>query len=105
MGADVLLLVWALSTSNKAARRREELLLTASSLHVDVFPAGGRPTHAELNPYWVRVQLEQPIEGRSPITLASHGWRLEIGSFLPPCERLSLARALRLALDKARRGP
>jgi uncharacterized membrane protein len=102
MGANVLCLAWALSSSNKAAKHREELRLTEAALHVDVYPVRGEPSHAELNPYWLRIHLEEPIEGRSPITLASHGRHLQIGSFLPPCERVSLACALRAALDTAR---
>ena len=105
MGTDVLLLAWALYSSSKAAKRREEVRLTGSALRVDYYPAWGEPTHIELNPYWVQVHLDEPLQSSSAITLTtSQGRLLRIGSFLSPRERLSFARALRFALERARRG-
>jgi len=102
MGADVLFLAWALSNNSKGAKRREEVRLTRSELRVEWYPAKGRPSRVELNPYWVRVYLDNARDGRSAITLASHGRRLQIGSFLPPRDRVSLVAALGSALDSAR---
>src|SRR5438067_8287432 len=101
MGTEVILLARALHNSNKAATRREEVRLTGSALCVDYYPARGSPTHIELNPYWVRAYVDEPVQSRSAITLASHGRLLRIGSFLSPRERFSLANALRFALERA----
>lgn len=102
MGADVLFLAWALASSSKSAKRREEVRVTRSELRVDYYPPQGKPISVELNPYWVRVYVDEPPKGSNVVTLASHGRRLRIGSFLPPRDRLSLAQALRAALDRAR---
>jgi len=102
MGADVGILAWALHRSSEAAKSREELSLTPSKLCVDYYAPGAKPRHVELNPYWVRVQLNEPVSSRNPIILASHDHRFAIGSFLPPHERLSFARALRSALVRVR---
>jgi uncharacterized membrane protein len=77
--------------------------LTESVLRVDCFPASGEPTHIELNPYWVRVSVDEAVQSRGAISLASHGRLLRIGSFLSPQERVSLADALRFALERAQR--
>lgn len=105
MGADVALLGWALHASRVAARRREELRVTSSSLCLDRVPPRGSPTHVEFNPYWVRVELEEPPQSASRLTLRSHGRVEQIGAFLPPAERRNVAQALKAALWKARETP
>ena len=102
MGADILLLAWALWRSGRAAKRREEVRVTCSELRVDYYPPNGNPTSAGLNPYWVRVHLDEKSGGAGSILLASHGRRLRIGAFLPPRDRLVLAQALTSALATAR---
>jgi uncharacterized membrane protein len=105
MGADVAFLGWALHATRVAARRREELRVTHSSLCLDRTPPRGSPTHVEFNPYWVRVELEEPPRSPSRLTLRSHGRAEQIGAFLPPAERRSVAQALRDAIWKARETP
>ncbi len=102
MGADVALLAWAFQASRNAAARREQVRVTPDLLRVDRYPARGEPVCFEFNPYWVRVELEEPVRSWSRLTLASHGRALQIGAFLPPGERLSVAQALRAALRSAR---
>lgn len=103
MGVDVLVLAWAFLSSNRAAKRREELELSRAELRIDYYPARGAPKHVGLNPYWVRVELDEPLWGKRAITLASHGKQLQIGSFLTPGDRASIAKALASALGTARR--
>jgi uncharacterized membrane protein len=102
MGADVLFLAWAFASSSKAAKRREEVRLSRSALYVDSYPAHGTPSHTELNPYWVHVGLDETLRGRSVITLASHGRRVKIGTFLSRPDQDSFAKALAGALGTAR---
>jgi uncharacterized membrane protein len=105
MGADIALLAWAFHASRLAARRREELRVTQSCLRLERFPPRGSPTHVEFNPYWVRVELEEPQRSASRLTLRSHGRVEQIGTFLPPAERRSVAQALKAAIWKAREAP
>jgi uncharacterized membrane protein len=105
MGADIVLLAWAFHASRLAARRREELRVTRSTLCLDRFPPRGSPTHLEFNSYWVRVELEEPPRSTSRLTLRSHGRVEQIGAFLPPAERRSTAQALKAAIWKARASP
>ena len=75
------------------------------SLTVEHHPARGAPSRIEFNPYWVRVHLEEPEEHWSRLTLMSHGHTVQVGSFLAPQDRLSLAEALKAALRRNRETP
>jgi uncharacterized membrane protein len=102
MGADVVLLAWAFHASRVAARVYEHVTLTASRLFVTHHAPRGQVQETSLNPYWVRVQLEQPADMPRKLTLFSHGKAVQVGNFLGPRERLSFAQALKAALNAAR---
>lgn len=102
MGADVALLAWAFRASRIAAQASEHVKLTASELSVVHRAPKRAPQSAVLNPYWVRVQLEEPADMPRKLTLVSHGKSVQVGGFLGPRERLSFAQALRRALAAAR---
>jgi len=102
MGLDVALLAWAFRASRIAALASEHVRLTHSELSV-VRCAPRRPTETSLlNPYWVRVQLEEPADMPRSLTLVTHGKSVLVGRFLGPRERLSFAQALKQALGAAR---
>jgi len=96
LGLDVALLAWAFRTSARNAEREEHVTLTPSLLKIVRRPEA---TETALNPYWVRVQVEEQ-PGR--LVLWSHGKGVRIGQFLPPDERSSFAERLKTALTRAR---
>ncbi|MGZ6021703.1 MAG: DUF2244 domain-containing protein [Rhizomicrobium sp.] len=102
MGADVALLGWAFRVSLKAAKREERVTLTASLLRIARRPPKGCGDEIRFNPYWVRVQMDDPPDHWSQLTVWSHGKGLKIGSFLAPEERASFAETLKNALRRAR---
>jgi len=102
MGADVLLLAWAFRAARRAARRSEHVTLTPSELRVARYPVRGDATEIALNPYWVRVTLEDDVRPARRLTLSSHGRSVQLGAFLAPQDRASLAEALKAALRAAR---
>ena len=102
LGGDVALLAWAMRASVKAARRREHLILTQDSLLIERVAPNGRALREEVNPYWLRVEHEDPELLGCELALVSRGRRLVVGSFLGAEERASLADALRKALSEAR---
>jgi uncharacterized membrane protein len=102
LGADVLLLAWAMRASVRASRRREHLVLTRHTLLIERIGADGRARREELNPYWLRVDHEDPELLGAELALVSRGRRWVIGNFLGAPERASLAEALRRALRDAR---
>ena len=105
MGLDVVLLAWAFRAVSREAKREEHIVLTPSQLSIARRPPEGPADETILNPYWVRVQMEEPPEHGSQLTLWSHGKGIRIGTFLPPAERASFAAKLKAALWKAKSQP
>jgi len=102
MGADVAILAWAFRQSRIAAQREERVTLTHSQLHISRRPPPNGPAEISLNPYWVRVEMDDPPKPGSQLTLWSHGKGVRIGAFLPPLERVEAARRLKSALRRVR---
>jgi uncharacterized membrane protein len=102
MGIDIALLAWAFRASTRAAKREEHVVLTPSLLNIARKSPEGAVNEVALNPYWVRVQLDEPAGRASELTLWSHGKAVRIGAFLPPVERTSFAERLKAALHRAR---
>jgi uncharacterized membrane protein len=105
MGADVALLAWAFRASTVAAQRVEHVVLTPSLLTIARRASKTAPKEFSFNPYWVRVDIADPPEHGSQLTLWSHGKGVRLGSFLPPLERASFAERLKDALRAARAIP
>ena len=101
-GADVLLLAWALRASVRASRRHEHLLLTSDTLLIERVNAKGKVDREEVNPYWLRVEHDDPELMGAELALVSRGKRCIVGAFLGAEERAALAEALRRALSEAR---
>jgi uncharacterized membrane protein len=102
MGLDVLLIYWAFKVNYRAARCHEEVRLTASRLSIERVDIYGAKTHAEIPPFWIRVDLEESEEEIGRLRLWSHGRATRLGDFLPASERVRLASDLKLALQKLR---
>jgi uncharacterized membrane protein len=102
LGLDAILLGLALRANVKASRRREHLLLTQEALLIERIGPKGQVKRVEINPYWLRVEHDDPELLGSELALVSRGRRWVIGAFLGAEERASLADALRRALADAR---
>lgn len=102
LGLDVLLVYIAFKVSFYRMRAFETLHLTEQTLVYErVNPAGVRKRWT-FQPYWLRVELDDPPSHGSQLRLRSHGHAVVIGAFLAPPEREDLATALREALQKVR---
>ena len=102
MGLDVALLAWAFRAVTREARREERITLTPSLLRIVARPPTGPVHETEMNPYWVRVAMDEPPGQASRLTLWSHGKGVRIARFLAPAERASFAERLRTALSAAK---
>jgi uncharacterized membrane protein len=101
-GADVALLAWAMRASLRASRRRERLVLTRQTFTIERIGARGEMRREEINPYWLRVDHDDPELLGAELALVSRGRRWIVASFLGAQERAHLADALRHALREAR---
>ena len=103
LGLDIVLLYAALRYSlGSAVRQEERISLTADALVIDC-RLGRRRASYRFNPYWVRLSHEEEVEGRTRLTLTSHGRSLVIGRFLSQPQREALWRRLDRALAAHRR--
>jgi len=103
-GLDVLLVYIAFRLNYRAGRAFELIELTRETLKLtQVAPTGDRQTF-EFNPYWVRVQFSERPDGRTRLSLTSHGSELEFGRLLNDEERRDFAATLRGALAATRSG-
>jgi uncharacterized membrane protein len=104
LGLDVLLVYVAFRLNYRSGRMTEAVRLT-DRLSVRRLHPNGRVQDWSFEPYWVRVEIDDPPQHWSQLTLSSHGRRLTIGAFLTVEERQELARALTQALRQWRAPP
>jgi uncharacterized membrane protein len=102
MGLDVALIYLAFRLNFRALRRYETVDLTDEALTVTQVEPSGQAQVWNFNPYWVRLRLEPRIGRSTELSLASHGQRLVLASFLTDSEREDFAHALSSALSDAR---
>ena len=106
LGLDVLAIYIAFKINFRRARAREEISVTPSELRVRRISHRGHVMEWVLNPLWVQLEkVEHEEFGIEKLYLVSRGRSLSVGSFLGPDEKASFAKALRAALQDARRGP
>ena len=101
-GLDVLLIYLAFRASYRSARLYETVKLTTDALVVERIGPGGRRARWSFQPYWLRVEMDDPPQHHSQLRLTSHGRSLVLGAFLSPGERFEFAAALNAALRRQR---
>lgn len=106
MGLDVAIFYFAFRANFRAARAYEDLNVTPIELSLaKVSPKGAR-AEWHFNPSWVSLHKETHEEyGVQKVSVISRGRSVEIGNFLGPDEKATVARDLSRALNEARRGP
>jgi uncharacterized membrane protein len=104
LGIDVLALYIALHWNNRAGLACELINLLDNELIIEKVDLKGRSQSWSFQPYWVRIELAEDLQGRGILTLQSHGKSITIGTFLTNEARKDLAQALKheLALLMAR---
>jgi uncharacterized membrane protein len=106
MGLDALALYVAFKVNFRAAGAYETLELTPVELVLEKVSATGRRKVWRFNPAWVRLEQEAHREfGVLRLALAARGERIELGGFLGPEQKATLARDFGRALLLAQRGP
>jgi uncharacterized membrane protein len=106
MGLDVAIFYFAFRANYRAALAYEDVNVTPIDLSLaKVSPKGAR-AEWHFNPSWVSLHKETHEEyGVQKVAVVSRGRSVEIGKFLGPNEKATVARDLSLALHEARRGP
>lgn len=105
-GLELVLLYAAFQVNFHSGRAYERLLLNDDGLEVSrMRPDGAVSRVWRLQPAWLHIDIDDPPEHDSQLTLSSHGRRMVVGSFLTPDERLEVAEALRDAVQQWRTAP
>ncbi|MCM2400695.1 DUF2244 domain-containing protein [Rhizobium sp. S153] len=103
-GLDFLLLYGAFWLNYRAARAREEVTVSRTSLSIRKYTPSGRVTEHRFNPFWARFFVRRHDEiGIVSMHVVGEGQRTDIGSFLNPDDRESFARAFKGALATVKR--
>lgn len=105
LGLDVALIWLAFRLNYRAGRQLETIDIADGTLTLTRIDPRGRERATALAVAWVDVRLRQASDGRTALSLASHGREHALGRFLTDDERRGLAPALRQALLAARGGP
>ena len=93
-GLDLALLYLAFRISYKRGKAREILAFRRDEVTLTRLSPQGVTDTDRFQPYWLRAVLEEaPAQGKI-LTLRSHGRAVEIGRFLAPDEKESLAEKL-----------
>jgi uncharacterized membrane protein len=104
-GLDVLLVYVCFRLNYRAARAREEVSVSRTSIDIKKTAPSGRWQAHHFNPFWAKFSVARHDEiGITDMAVEGQGQTVQIGSFLNPDDRESFARAFGNALATAKRG-
>jgi uncharacterized membrane protein len=104
-GLDVLLVYVCFKLNYRAARAREEVSLSRTSLDIRKTAPSGRAEAHHFNPFWARFSVARHDEiGITKMAVEGQGRAVPIGGFLNPDDRESFAAAFSRALAKVKSG-
>ncbi len=103
-GLDVLLIYVCFRLNYRAARAREEVRISRTSLDIRKTTPSGRHKAYHFNPFWAKFSVARHDEiGITGMTVEGQGRSVPIGGFLNPDDRESFARAFSRALNTVKR--
>ncbi len=104
-GLDVLGVYIAFRLNYRAARAREEVSMSRTSLDIRKTAPSGRSEQHHFNPFWARFAVSRHAEiGITGMAVVSREKAVSIGSFLNADDRESFATAFSRALATAKAG-
>ena len=102
MLADLGLIYLAFRLNFRAGRVFEELRLSDQQLMVRQVDAHGRARQISIDPYWLRVELEDAPSQLSRLRLRARDRSLDIGSFLNCQEKREVKAEIEAGLSRLR---
>jgi uncharacterized membrane protein len=105
LGLDVLLVYGAFQLNYRAALMFETIRIDSDALTLTRVHPSGRRESWSFNPYWVRIDVIEPLWRAGALALRSHGKRHVFGNFLTEDEKREFARTLGRALYAWRDSP
>lgn len=103
LGLDVVAVYVAFRLNYRAARAREEVSVSRTSLDILKTAPSGQSQRYHFNPFWARFAVSRHEEiGITGMAVETRDTSVPIGSFLNPDDRESFATAFSRALATAR---
>ena len=102
LGLEIFVVWYAFKWNYRSGQLVETVEITPQQVDVTRTDWRGRTTTVRLNGAWIKVELDTKEKRREKLYLRHHAHRLEIGAFMPPSEKPSLARALNMAFTRLR---
>ncbi|WP_119257240.1 DUF2244 domain-containing protein [Shinella zoogloeoides] len=104
-GADFLILFGAFWLNNRAARAREIVSLSRTSISIRKITPSGKETEYTFNPFWARFLVSRKAKiGITAMHVRGNGRETDVGTFLPLDDRERFASAFSGALARVKRG-
>lgn len=103
MAGALLATRYAIRRNARNLRMSETLWLWRDEMRVERRESDGRILRWQADPMRVRLRLHQDAKIEDYLTLVGGGREIELGAFLSPEERVSLADDLEIALSRALR--
>ena len=102
-GLDVIAVYIAFRANYRAARAREEVSVSRTSLDIRKTAPSGKSEAHHFNPFWARFSVARHAEiGITRMIVEGEGRNVPIGGFLDPESRESFATAFSRALATAK---
>ena len=102
LGLEILVVWYAFKWNYRSGQLVETVAITPQQVDVTRTDWRGRETTVRLSGAWIKAELDVKEKRRERLYLRQHAHKLEIGAFMPPSEKLSLANALNDAFSRLR---
>lgn len=102
LGLEILVVWYAFKWNYRSGQLIETVAITPQQVDVTRTDWRGRETTVRLSGAWIKAELDVKEKRRERLYLRQHAHKLEIGAFMPPSEKLSLANALNAAFSRLR---
>ena len=102
LGLEIFIVWYAFKWNYRSGQLVETVEITPQQVDVTRTDWRGRTTTVRLNGAWIKAELDTKEKQREKLYLRQHTRRLEIGAFMPPSEKPSLANALNTAFARLR---
>ena len=102
LGLEILVVWYAFKWNYRSGQLVETVAISPQQVDVTRTDWRGRTTTVRLNGAWIKAELDMQEKKRERLYLRQHARKLEIGAFMPPSEKPSLAKALNAAFSRLR---
>ena len=102
LGAEILIVWFAFKVNYRAGQLVETVEITPHFVQITRTNWRGHDSQQTIESPWVHAEVTKEEEHKPRLFLRAHSQKMEIGTFMPPVEKASLAKAINEALRRVR---